>query len=155
MTDLILSGFFLGRLKPAPGTITSLAVTALFFLITLLLPTNLYFLTLTSLFLAISLLTAISPYLIQKFTKTPYDKPTITIDEVAGQTISLLPLLISQNKNLLLFLVGFALFRLFDIKKPLLIGHIDSLHTPLSVILDDLLAGIVSAAILSLLAALL
>lgn len=68
-----------------------------------------------------------------------HDAKEIVVDEVAGMSLTLCFL---PHDPLSLGL-GFVLFRLFDITKPYPIHLIDrSLHTPLGVMLDDLLAGV-------------
>jgi phosphatidylglycerophosphatase A len=46
-------------------------------------------------------------------------------------------------------LIGFALFRLFDIFKPYPIRRLEALGSGLGVMADDLLAGIYAAVVLS------
>jgi len=70
-----------------------------------------------------------------------YDKQWIVIDEFIGMMIACLPFFFFQNFSWLLLISGFALFRLFDIWKPLGIKKIDGWNTPNSVMLDDLVAG--------------
>jgi phosphatidylglycerophosphatase A len=48
-----------------------------------------------------------------------------------------------------IFLSAFALFRFFDIIKPWPISWADKISTPFGVMLDDVLAGILSAICLS------
>jgi phosphatidylglycerophosphatase A len=49
------------------------------------------------------------------------------------------------------FVLGFGLFRLFDILKPWPVSWADKKSTPLGVMLDDVLAGIMAAIVLTLL----
>ncbi|MBR4106212.1 MAG: phosphatidylglycerophosphatase A [Alphaproteobacteria bacterium] len=78
-----------------------------------------------------------------KYTK--HDPSLIVIDEVCGQSITLLPLaaMMQGNTNVVLvLLVGFALFRLFDITKPFPAGWADKkIRNALGVMLDDVFAG--------------
>lgn len=71
-----------------------------------------------------------------------HDDGRIVVDEVVGQAIAVafLPLGIVSAA------LGFALFRLLDIKKPLAIGWVDA-HAPGAVgtLGDDVLAGVVAA----------
>ncbi|MDR2812063.1 MAG: phosphatidylglycerophosphatase A [Endomicrobium sp.] len=66
------------------------------------------------------------------------DDHRIVIDEVAGMwfSLALLP------KNFLFFLLGFLLFRLFDIKKPWIIKSVQDLKGGFGVTIDDVIAGI-------------
>jgi phosphatidylglycerophosphatase A len=77
-----------------------------------------------------------------------HDPSEIVIDEVAGQWIALLPLSYaawSMGLNILVmwpgWIAAFALFRLFDIWKPLLVGWADRRGDALGVMLDDVIAG--------------
>lgn len=74
-----------------------------------------------------------------------HDPGWVVIDEIAGQWLALLPLGAPRFWPILL---GFALFRLFDIWKPGPIGGFDRRHDTLGVMGDDLLAGGFAAAIL-------
>ena len=74
------------------------------------------------------------------------DPGSIVIDEVSGQLIALLPL--SLGPNIRGLIVGFVLFRLFDIFKPFPIRRLERLHGGFGVMADDALAGIYAAAVL-------
>lgn len=76
------------------------------------------------------------------------DPASIIIDEAAGQMIALIPVpillnskLFPENIGVLVWLAAFALFRLFDILKPSVIGWVDRSHMRGSIMIDDLLAG--------------
>ena len=89
------------------------------------------------------------------------DPSEIVIDEIAGMLIALWPL----SLGLTLagtpadvfpwpgWVLGFLLFRFFDIVKPWPVGWADRLGGPLGVMLDDILAGLITAALASLAAA--
>jgi len=73
------------------------------------------------------------------------DAGEIVIDEIVGMwcALALLP------ANILVLAVAFALFRLFDIAKPGPVGWADrTLHNGLGVMMDDLIAGILSCGVL-------
>ena len=74
------------------------------------------------------------------------DPSWVVIDEVVGQWIALLPAAWAiADMGLTLwpaFLAGFLAFRLFDIKKPWLVGWADRRGDALGVMLDDVIAGI-------------
>jgi phosphatidylglycerophosphatase A len=65
------------------------------------------------------------------------DPPWIVIDEVIGLLVSLLG---SQAATDLL--LGFVLFRVFDIMKPYPIGRMERLPGAKGILMDDLVAGI-------------
>ncbi len=76
------------------------------------------------------------------------DPSWIVIDEVAGQWLTLL----FTPPALLDYAVGFALFRLFDIWKPWPVSWADQkIKGGLGIMLDDILAGLMALAVLSLL----
>ncbi|MEC7119279.1 MAG: phosphatidylglycerophosphatase A [Pseudomonadota bacterium] len=84
-----------------------------------------------------------------------HDDGRIVWDEFAGQLIALLPLiyvgaLTGWNlPSLLWVLLAFGLFRLFDVWKPWPISWLDrQVHGGLGIMLDDLVAGVIAAAVL-------
>ena len=75
-----------------------------------------------------------------------HDDGRIVWDEFAGQSISFLPLIYIGQISWLWALIGFALFRLFDIWKPWPIGAIDrQVGGGFGIMLDDIIAGIWAA----------
>ena len=81
-----------------------------------------------------------------------HDPSEIVIDEVVGQWIALLPLSIASwrmGMDITVmwpgWIAAFALFRLFDIWKPWIIGFADRRGDALGVMLDDVFAGIFAA----------
>ena len=74
------------------------------------------------------------------------DPSLIVIDEVVGMWISLLLIPLKWQY----FLIGFLLFRLFDIWKPLGIRHLEAVGEGWGVMLDDVLAGVYSNILLQL-----
>jgi phosphatidylglycerophosphatase A len=77
------------------------------------------------------------------------DPGEVVIDEVAGQWLTL----ILVPPDPWLYAGGFALFRLFDIRKPWPVGWADRrLGGGLGVMADDILAGLYAGAILALIA---
>jgi phosphatidylglycerophosphatase A len=79
------------------------------------------------------------------------DPGAIVWDEFVGQWIALMPLLWFP-RNVGWMLVGFALFRLFDVWKPWPVSWADrALEGGFGVMFDDVLAGIYAALVLALL----
>ncbi len=77
-----------------------------------------------------------------------HDAASTVIDEVAGQSLALLWFTPSWTT----YILGFLLFRLFDIWKPSLIGWADKeLSGALGTLLDDIIAGLVVAGLLGML----
>lgn len=73
------------------------------------------------------------------------DPGWVVIDEFAGQWITLLAL---PRPTLPGLLAAFILFRIFDIAKPGPIGWADRQHGAFGIMADDVIAGIVAAAVL-------
>jgi len=74
------------------------------------------------------------------------DSSRVVIDEVAGMCITLLLVPIKWHY----VLIGLALFRFFDIAKPLYIRRMEKLNGGWGVMMDDVLAGIYSNIVLQL-----
>ncbi len=73
------------------------------------------------------------------------DPGFIVIDETAGQTITLL----FAGTNLWLYLIGFLLFRFFDILKPWPVSWADTkVKGGLGIMLDDIFAGCIACVFL-------
>jgi phosphatidylglycerophosphatase A len=72
------------------------------------------------------------------------DDKSIVIDEVAGIFITFLFI----PKEFLFIVLGFILFRFFDIKKPFIINFVQKFKSGFGITADDLLAGIFSNIIL-------
>ena len=83
-----------------------------------------------------------------------HDPSEVIIDEFLGQLISLTPILflnilkLEKANFFELMVLSFLLFRFFDILKPWPIYIVDKLRTSLSILLDDVIAGIFSSIIL-------
>jgi phosphatidylglycerophosphatase A len=74
-----------------------------------------------------------------------HDPPAIVIDEVVGQwlTLALMPV------DPVVYVLGFLLFRVFDVLKPWPANAIDrSVTGGFGVMLDDVVAGIYAGAVL-------
>ncbi|MEJ7709744.1 MAG: phosphatidylglycerophosphatase A [Pyrinomonadaceae bacterium] len=80
------------------------------------------------------------------------DPGPVVIDEVVGQLITFVfvPLNIGMGGVML----GFLLFRFFDIWKPYPIRRLESLESGLGVVADDIVAGVYAATTMSLLTSL-
>ncbi|QIC68602.1 phosphatidylglycerophosphatase A family protein [Acinetobacter schindleri] len=75
-----------------------------------------------------------------------HDDGRIVWDEFAGQSITFLPLLYLNEMSWTWALVGFALFRLFDVWKPWPIRVIDrQVDGGFGIMLDDIIAGLWAA----------
>jgi len=76
------------------------------------------------------------------------DQSFIVLDEMVGMMVALLPMMMTGQFVWYTPVIALGLFRFFDIVKPLGIGAIDRKNTPLSVMMDDVLAGAYSALVL-------
>jgi phosphatidylglycerophosphatase A len=84
-------------------------------------------------------------YVAIRAARVPGDPGWIVIDEFAGQWITLLGL---SQVNPWGLLVAFLLFRFFDVTKLGPVGWADRKHGPAGVMADDVIAGMIAAAIL-------
>jgi len=99
---------------------------------------------------------------VETFEQADLDPAHIVIDEVVGMWIALMPLsfgLWHAGAPAALFpwpgwVAGFALFRLFDIWKPWPVSWADQRSGPTGVMLDDVLAGLMAAGLVTLMAGL-
>lgn len=89
------------------------------------------------------------------------DPSEIVIDEVAGMWLALWPVSLGAMMQGVAitalwpgWVVAFVAFRAFDILKPGPVGWADRLHTPLGVMLDDIIAGAFAALVVVVLAVL-
>ena len=78
------------------------------------------------------------------------DDRRIVIDEVGGQLVTLAPLLaLGSSRSFSALVTGFVLFRCFDIWKPGPVRWAERRFAGgLGVMMDDLVAGVISAALL-------
>lgn len=74
------------------------------------------------------------------------DPKQATVDEAAGQTLALIGLPLSPVNVLL----GFVLFRIFDVVKPWPARKLESLHGGLGIVADDLAAGVYARVVMQL-----
>jgi phosphatidylglycerophosphatase A len=81
------------------------------------------------------------------------DPGKVVIDEVAGQLIALLPVTLLPTWRVWIIL-GFLLFRAFDIVKPYPVRQLESLPSGMGIVVDDLGAGAYAAVVLAVLYAL-
>ncbi len=155
MTNAIATFFFIGHLRPAPGTWGSLAaLPAAAILYALGGP----YLILVGIAVAYAL--GLWATTVETAGQDDHDPSEIVIDEVVGQWLALLPVLFgataSGSPMLALWpgwIAAFVLFRLFDIWKPGPVGWADRRGDATGVMLDDVIAGLMAAVGVVLLAA--
>ena len=143
LARLIVTFFYIGHTKIAPGSIASLVTTMIFYLFAKHLISYLFIIIiLITTFLAFFAISVYTYKLIEK------DRSEIVIDEVIGQSIALLPLLLFEQTNppqFFMCMIAFLFFRFFDIVKPYPIYKFDKMNNTFGVIFDDILAGVFSA----------
>ena len=148
LVKLIVTFFFIGNSKKAPGTVASFATVLLFYFFASHLDVFLFL-------VIISTITMVSFFAVRSYTADllEKDKSEIVVDEVVGQSIALLPILIFAENTptgFFMCIISLLLFRFFDIVKPYPINKFDKMNSAFGVIFDDILAGIFSALLLTL-----
>lgn len=156
MTHLIATFFYIGHLRPAPGTWgSSAALPAAAILYVIAGP--------YAVVAGIAIAYALGLWATQVETagKDDHDPSEIVIDEVVGQWLALLPVLFGAASNgtpvLALWpgwIAAFVLFRFFDITKLGPVGWADRRGDATGVMLDDVIAGVFAALGVMILAAL-
>lgn len=129
-------GFGSGLSPIAPGTMGTLAAIPVYLLMVLYLPTWLY-ITLTLLFFIVGI------RICQKVSDDlkVHDFSGIVWDEVVGYLITMMFLPVTWE----LIIIGFFVFRFFDVIKPWPIGWLDKhVSGGFGIMVDDVLAGIFS-----------
>ena len=145
LNKFISTFFYVGFLRPAPGTWGSIAGIILAYNLLI----NMGF----SIFLIILLFTIIIGFWSTKnyikYSSEKSDPSEVVIDEVIGQWITILPIgyILEIDEFLkdgfwFVWLWAFVSFRFFDIIKLGLIGWADNLDGAMGILLDDIFAGV-------------
>ena len=145
LNKLICTFFYVGFLRPAPGTWGSIAGIILAYI--LLITTDLVSFCFILLCTIVVGFWTTKNYIEQNSEKS--DPSEVVIDEVIGQWIAVLPIgftlkitKFSEQELWFFWLWAFVSFRFFDIIKLGLVGWADNLGGAFGVLLDDILAGI-------------
>ena len=141
VSKIFVTLLYIGYSKIIPGTIGSfVAFIVIFFTHNFFDKIYLYILFITCFFLSL--------YLINVYQKSngKNDLPEIIIDEFLGVFIIFLFFDYYNKLNFYtIFILGFILFRFFDVLKPFPINWIDKkINNSFGVIFDDIVAGIYS-----------
>ena len=151
MDKFIVTIFGVGYSKFAPGTLGSFLGVLFFYFFYNFFSENyiLFFLFIFFIFLLSWYFTNV--YVLKN---RVHDPSEIIIDEFLGQLISLSPILfvngfeIDKINFFVLMILSFLLFRFFDILKPWPINIVDKSRTSLSILLDDVIAGLFASTII-------
>ncbi|HXZ40067.1 MAG TPA: phosphatidylglycerophosphatase A [Terriglobales bacterium] len=143
----LTSTFFgIGRLRPGPGTWASLATVLIWWLLTRWITPSWQTVAAVLLAGAVTLIGIPAATRVARAAALK-DPQFVVIDEVAGQLITLIAVPVSW-KSLLL---GFILFRGFDIVKPPPVRQLEQLPEGLGIVIDDVGAGLYALLIMQVL----
>lgn len=142
----VVTGFGVGYLPLAPGTWGSLEAVLLVWVVHWLLPAH-EMMVLASLLVV---LTLPAIFLSARFSRSESDPDPseIVIDEILGQILCLLWVPVS----IVSLVVGFSMFRFFDIVKPFPARRSEKLPGGIGIVCDDLIAGLYAGLSLKILA---
>ncbi len=137
LADLTATFFFSGKIKYAPGTCGSFCTLPLVMLVYPLGGTGIFLATLISYLLGLLALKNV-------LKRSPSSDPGfVVIDETAGQLITFLFIAPFFAFSFLNLILGFALFRFFDIVKIWPCSYFDKkIHNSFGVMTDDIFAGL-------------
>jgi len=140
---LVATFFGIGLLHPGPGSWGSAATVLLWWLLSGWI--NPHWQAAAAFFLATTAVLVGIPAATRMARVTGLKDPQfVVIDEVAGQLISLIAVPVSWKSMLL----GFILFRGFDIVKPPPVRQLEHLREGIGIVLDDVGAGLYALAIM-------
>lgn len=147
MKRFLTSCFGLGRIPFAPGTFGSLGAAVLFFYLQSYVENPVVvcvtFIILGLFFSAVTI--AFTPEITEKIGFK--DPGEIVSDEFAGLAVVYATITFFDFNPLLLALLGFVFFRIFDIWKPWLVHKVEKCPKGWGVLLDDVVAGVFALAV--------
>lgn len=149
MKRLLTSCFGLGLLPLAPGTWGSLPPTLIFILLYYFnVSAAVIMIVMSAIVIAASTVCVLFAPVIAA-AKGKRDPGEVVVDEVAGQAVVfLITAAFCKMSPVLTGAIGFILFRLFDITKPLLVRKLEKLPDGWGILADDLLAGVYAGILL-------
>src|SRR6476646_4152694 len=137
--------FYIGYMKPGPGTYASAVTVVLWWAAAHLIPAN--WLSLAALGVAVLItLLGIPPSTVVARESGREDPGFVVIDEVAGQMIALIGAPATWNY----LIAGLILFRIFDILKPFPLRRLENLPEGTGIMMDDVGAGLYALLLLQL-----
>ena len=134
---LIITFFYIGKIRYAPGTFSSLATLLIWILF---IPAD-YFIR-----ISITFLLTIIGFIFIKLSLPNFqenDPPSIVINEVIGMSVALIFI-----NDLSIMIIAFLLFRMLDILKPSIIYYSQHFPGAYGILLDDILAGAITSMLL-------
>ena len=140
---LVATFFGTGRLRPGPGSWGSAATVLLWWVAAHFIAAALQVWVAVAL-AALVVLVGIPAATLVARASNQKDPQFVVIDEVAGQLITLIAVPVSW-KSLVL---GFILFRGFDIVKPPPVRQLERLPEGLGIVIDDVAAGLYALAVM-------
>jgi phosphatidylglycerophosphatase A len=143
---LVATFFGVGNLRPGPGSWGSAAAAMIWFMLARWVPVNSHSAILACL-IALAIALGIPAATRVARTSGTKDPQFVVIDEVAGQWIALLFAPMTWKT----LLVGFILFRGFDIVKPPPVRQLERLPEGTGIVVDDVAAGVYALALMQLL----
>jgi len=143
---LVATFFGIGRLRPGPGSWGSAATILLWWLASRWIAPG--WQSLAAILLAVAAVIVGIPAATRVSRASGLKDPQfVVIDEVAGQLITMIAVPVSWKSVLL----GFILFRGFDIVKPPPVRQLERLPEGLGIVIDDVGAGLYALAIMQIL----
>jgi phosphatidylglycerophosphatase A len=135
--EFIVTGFFTGYIPVMPGTFGTLVGVLIYVLLSKF---GFFYYALIAVLLIMSV--PLTDYA-EKHIFHEKDSRRIVLDEVVGFLIAMVSFPFDGSLDSIRFLViGFLLFRLFDIWKPYPIRDSQNLHGGFAVVIDDVLAAV-------------
>lgn len=144
--SVIATFFGAGKLRPGPGTWGSAAAVLIWYGLSrwIAIPWQWEALALLALLAIVVGIPAATRFARASQSKDPQ---SVVVDEVAGQWITLLAAPVTWKS----LLVGFILFRGFDILKPPPVRQLESLPEGTGIVIDDVAAGLYALLVMTLL----
>lgn len=143
--SLVGTFFGLGRMRPGPGSWSSAATVLLWAALAHILPLQLRTPAAIACAAVVTLIGIPAATQVARSTGIK-DPQFVVIDEVAGQMVALIAVPLAWKS----FLVGFILFRAFDIVKPPPVRQLEALPEGTGIVLDDVAAGLYALAVMHL-----
>jgi phosphatidylglycerophosphatase A len=135
--EMIATGFYTGYIPFMPGTFGTLIGVIIYIFLSRF---DIFYYILVILLIVVAVF--VSDYAEKKIFKKK-DAQYIVIDEVVGFLIAMVSFQFDFTLESVRFIViGFVLFRAFDIWKPYPINKVQELEGGLGIVIDDLLAGV-------------